>query len=524
MSDKFSRSLDNSLSFLIFDEKMQQQVMRKVRQLPAQEKKPFVRGNYRLAAAAAVMALLLFSASLLRMNGLIPGEIGDPVNTPPVAVEQPSFIPIITEAPSATPSAEPSPSIEPSPVPTAESLLTEAPVTAPPATLTDLAAVVTQKPDDDIRHPDASSTPTPTQVPTPTPTKMPTPTPTQAPTPTPTKVPTPTPTQAPTPTPTQVPTPTPTQAPTPTPTEVPTPTPTQAPTPTPILEPASPTDLSTPVPVYELAEAVNISGMKAVYEGKQFTVYRDDCWYDNFAADVRLVIQPVGNTTVLEIPAMPRIEEGKRTLCMDLLLDAVTNYDAAQTWAKWRLKRLPLENAPNRGSLVAELPYTCTYTLDGGMVITHHSSFLEYDPSSFTLCVTAICEGTQASFSFTLRNESSPRNLAIMALDQTRYLEFSTVVVTMTSRGYYMSFMINDDDTFENGLIVRPATYNGQPIQAQPLGTLYPTKGKVYSFWYELIGVAENPSTVTYEIVDTATGEVLQTIEGVYKPSYWTGR
>ncbi|MGN1367525.1 MAG: hypothetical protein ACI4WX_01540, partial [Aristaeellaceae bacterium] len=198
MNKSIIRALDASLSSLTFTDRMQQNVLRqiqlqRVEQAQADRKSGF-KGLVTAAAVVTMGSLLLVAANLF---GKHPGQIGDPINQPPLAHEEVTFQPLGTDTPSAADETA-EPTITPTAVPT-----------------------VTLSP---------SPTATPTVSPSPTPTATPTATPSPTPTASPTAAPSPTPTATPTASPSPTPTVTPTAAPSPTPTATPTASPSPTPT------------------------------------------------------------------------------------------------------------------------------------------------------------------------------------------------------------------------------------------------------------------------------------------------------
>ena len=162
-------ALESSLSSLVFTDRMQQNVLRQIRQLRIQEAATIARQQRQrriFSALAATVSVLLILAGL-NMSARYLQHIGDPINGP----DQPAHE-VITFQPIGTDSPAPMMTATPSPMPTATPTVTPSPT--PTAT------------------PTATPSPTPTATPTATPSPTPTATPTATPSPTPTPTPIPT--------------------------------------------------------------------------------------------------------------------------------------------------------------------------------------------------------------------------------------------------------------------------------------------------------------------------------------------
>ena len=254
MNNSIIHSLDASLSGLVFTERMQNNVLRQVRQKRIEQafqqaEKARRRGLIPGVAAVTATALVI---AMIRAGSEYLNNVGDPITNPPdSAHEGVTFLPIGSASPSASAeviTVSPAPTATFTPEPTVP--LTDAPTDAPTAgpifTMAMESATPTEAP---TATPSPTPTATPTEAPTATPSPTPTATPTEAPTATPSPTPTATPTEAPTATPSPTPTATPTEAPTATPSPTPTATPTEAPTATPSPTPtATPTEAPTATP------------------------------------------------------------------------------------------------------------------------------------------------------------------------------------------------------------------------------------------------------------------------------------
>jgi len=299
MNNSIIHSLDASLSGLVFTERMQNNVLRQVRQKRIEQafqqaEKARRRGLIPGVAAVTATALVI---AMIRAGSEYLNNVGDPITNPPdSAHEGVTFLPIGSASPSASAeviTVSPAPTATFTPEPTVP--LTDAPTDAPTAgpifTMAMESATPTEAP---TATPSPTPTATPTEAPTATPSPTPTATPTEAPTATPTPTPTATPTEAPTATPSPTPTATPTEAPTATPSPTPTATPTEAPTatpsPTPTVTPSPPptvtpsppptaTPSPTPAPTeppYNLAKVI-----------RHYRVNRDSHMYQHYACQLR---------------------------------------------------------------------------------------------------------------------------------------------------------------------------------------------------------------------------------------------
>ncbi len=278
MSKNFKRSLDESLSGVVFTERMQQNVMRRIAAGAAHDQ-PRKQEPLRFLVVAAMLMLLITSAFVAHDAGMLINTVGDPVNTPNTLDQQYDFRPIGDLDPTAEPG-----------------MAAQENATGDPAGLQSYIAAAesaTPEPSDT-----PTTSPTPTAEPTATPTTSPTPMakPTATPTPSPTPTAEPTATATPSPTPTAEPTATPTPSPTPTaePTATPTPSPTPTAEPTATATP-SPVPTATPVPTptpLSLAEVGDVAQMPVLFEDERITVYQAEAWSDGVLNRVRILVMP----------------------------------------------------------------------------------------------------------------------------------------------------------------------------------------------------------------------------------------
>jgi len=283
MNNSIIHSLDASLSGLVFTERMQNNVLRQVRQKRIEQafqqaEKARRRGLIPGVAAVTATALVI---AMIRAGSEYLNNVGDPITNPPdSAHEGVTFLPIGSASPSASAeviTVSPAPTATFTPEPTVP--LTDAPTDAPTAGPIFTMAMESATP---TEAPTATPSPTPTATPTEAPTATPSPTPTATPTEAPTATPSPTPTATPTEAPTATPSPTPTATPTEAPTATPSPTPTVTPSPPPTVTPSPPptaTPSPTPAPTeppYNLAKVI-----------RHYRVNRDSHMYQHYACQLR---------------------------------------------------------------------------------------------------------------------------------------------------------------------------------------------------------------------------------------------
>ena len=94
MNNNIVRSLDASLSGMVFTNHMQNQVMRKIQTLQA-EQNSIRQRRWKAYPAMAILAVCSLLLIVLHKTLPRPSSDGDPINTPPVlAAENPTFLPL----------------------------------------------------------------------------------------------------------------------------------------------------------------------------------------------------------------------------------------------------------------------------------------------------------------------------------------------------------------------------------------------------------------------------------------------
>ena len=291
------------------------------------------------------------------------------------------------------------------------------------------------------------------------------------------------------------------------------------------VDPEAPAATPTPAPVHsasaDMLPAADVAGMQVVYEGEDCIVYRAADWYDQIMADAQLIILPREAGSALEISGLPR-PDGREATQITLTLDAVTDSEAAQVFLPWRSQQLPLEQAPADGGFVRELGYTCTYLQDGGFRIALHECLVEYGNSSFALCGTLRSGDAPGSFCYTLRTDGTFRHLTMAPKTGSDYVDFSAIVLTATNHGHYISFMLPVDKG--DDYIATPTASNGEATTVNFMGVIRPEDQSVFAYWYELPDLTDVPYSVTFDISEAATGQVLESIRSVRKDYYWPFR